>query len=310
MARARRYRYGPWRGGADPLAPPFDARAAVDEIGEDVIRGSSVRDAVDRLLRRGMRGSEGLDELRRRLRERREQLQRRGDLAGTLDKVRAALDQALAAERDTLSGRDDESSRLAEMELDSVPDDTASAVRELASYDWQSDEARQIYDRIKDMLRSEVLDAQFAGMRQALSGQAGSDQSEAMDRVRDMLADLNALLAAHARGEDTSERFEEFMDKHGDFFPEQPRDTDDLIDLLARRQAAAERLMRSLSPEQRDELGRLMQEAFGDDLDMQSQMSQLSDNLRSLRPSADQGRSDVGGEEGLGYGEAVGAVAD
>ena len=63
-----------------------------------------------------------------------------------------------------------------------------------------------------------------------------------------MLADLNELLADHARGDDTTEQFDEFMDKHGEFFPENPRDIDDLIDSLARRQAAAERMMRSLSP--------------------------------------------------------------
>ena len=31
--RSGGYRYGAWHGGADPLAPPFDVRAAVDEIG-------------------------------------------------------------------------------------------------------------------------------------------------------------------------------------------------------------------------------------------------------------------------------------
>ena len=44
------------------------------------------------------------------------------------------------------------------------------------------------------------------------------------------------------------------MDKHGEFFPENPENVDELIDSLARRAAAAERLMASLSPEQREEL--------------------------------------------------------
>jgi uncharacterized protein with von Willebrand factor type A (vWA) domain len=30
----RGYRYGRWRGGPDPLAPPYDVAAAVDEIGD------------------------------------------------------------------------------------------------------------------------------------------------------------------------------------------------------------------------------------------------------------------------------------
>ena len=63
-----------------------------------------------------------------------------------------------------------------------------------------------------------------------------------------MLADLNSLLAAHARQEDTTDQFADFMDKHGDFFPENPENVDELIDALARRQAAAQRMMASLSP--------------------------------------------------------------
>jgi uncharacterized protein with von Willebrand factor type A (vWA) domain len=305
--RRRSWRYGSWRGGRDPLEPPFDVRAAIDEVGRDVLGGSAIRDAVDRLLRRGLGRRRGLDDLRRDLARRRRELQRRGNLTGTLDRVRAALDQVLAEERATLAAEDTEDARLAEMQLDDVPDDIASAVRELSSYDWHSPQAREGFEAIQQMLRREVLDAQFAGMREALSGQ----DPEAMQRVRDMLADLNALLAAHARGEDTTEQFQEFMERHGEFFPENPKDTDDLIDLLARRQAAAERMLRSLTPEQRDELARLMSEALGD-VDLESQLSQLRDNLSALRPGMMRGRegTGIGGSEPLGYGDAVGAVAD
>ena len=301
------WRYGSWRGGRDPLEPPFDVRAALDEVGRDVLGGSGIRDAVDRLLRRGLGRRRGLDALRRDLARRRRELQRRGDLAGTLDRVRAALDQVLAEERATLAAEDTDDARLAEMRLDDVPDDTASAVRELSTYDWHSPQAREGFEAIQRMLRHEVLDAQFAGMREALSGQ----DPEAMQRVRDMLADLNSLLAAHARGEDTTEQFREFMERHGEFFPENPKDTDDLIDLLARRQAAADRMLRSLTPEQRDELARLMSEALGD-VDLESQLSQLRDNLSALRPGMMRGRegTGIGGDQPLGYGDAVGAVAD
>jgi uncharacterized protein with von Willebrand factor type A (vWA) domain len=301
-----RFRYGTWRGGADPLAPPFDVRAAVDEIGADVLAGSSLRDALQQFLRHGSGEHRGLDELRREVRRRRRELQRRGNLAGTLDRVRAMLDQALAAERGGLAEDPSVESRLAEMTLDSLPQDTAGAVRDLADYDWRSDEARAQYEQIQQLLRQEVLDAQFAGMKQALSG----GDPEAMEQAREMLQDLNSLLAAHSRGQDTGEQFTEFMDKHGRFFPENPTDTDDLIDLLARRQAAADRLMRSLTSEQRDELAQLISQALGD-LDLQSQLAQLHDNLEALRPGLGRGDpADIRGDEPLGYGQAVGAVAD
>ncbi len=304
--RRGRFRYGTWSGGADPLAAPLDVRAALDELGEDVLAGSSLRDALNRLLRRGTDGRKGLDALRRDVRRRRERLQRAGDLAGTLDRVRQALDQVLAAEREQLAGEPGDDSRLAESELAGLPPDTAGAVRELASYDWHSDEARAGYERIQAMLRSEVLDAQFAGMKAALLGQ----DPAANQAVRDMLADLNQLLAAHAAGHDTTEQFAEFMDRHGDFFPEDPKDTDDLVDLLARRQAAAERLMRSLTSDQRAELSELMAQAIGADLDLQAAMSQLRDNLEALRPGVTQRPAGIQGEPGLDYGDAVGAVAD
>src|SRR3712207_3424991 len=237
----RNVRYGPWRGGPDPLAPPYDVRAAVDQIGADVMSAGNLRDSLRDLLRRGVDGQGGLDKLAQRIRKLRAQARRRGDLGGTLDQVRSALDQALAAEREALAGTDGDAARMAEMELDTLPDDVAGAVRALDSYDWTSDEARATYEAIKDMLRREVLDAQFAGMKQALE----SPDPAAMQRVKDMLADLNALLAAHARQEDTTDQFADFMDKHGEFFPEQPEDVDELIDALARRQAAAQRLMAS-----------------------------------------------------------------
>ena len=305
--RAGRYRYGSWAGGADPLAPPFDVRAAVDEIGREVMDGSSLREAMERLMRRGLGDRSGLDELRRELARRRREVERRGDLAGTLDQVRQELDQALSAEREFLAGRDGDDARLAEMNLDTLPDDTAGQVRELNDYQWRSAEGQQHWQNVLDLLRREVLDAQFAGMKEALSGQ----NPAAMEAVREMMADLNALLAKHARGEDTTDDFAEFMDKHGDFFPENPKDVDELIDALARRQAAAERMLRSLSREQREELAGLMQQAL-QDMGLEMEMTQLADSLRSLRPGMFRVNrpADIDGNESLGLGDAVGAVAD
>ncbi|HET9871392.1 MAG TPA: hypothetical protein VFP89_02185 [Propionibacteriaceae bacterium] len=302
-----RLRYGPWRGGPDPLAPPYDVRAAVDQIGRDVLAAGSVRDALRDLMREGLDGRGGLDRLAERIRRLRAQARRRGDLGGTLDQVRSALDQALAAERSALSAEDGIDARLAEMELDTLPDDVAGAVRSLADYDWHSAEARQIYESIQQMLQREVLDAQFAGLRSALE----STDPQMMQRVKDMLADLNALLAAHARSEDTSDLFADFMAKHQDMFPENPQTVEELIDALARRQAAAQRMMSSLSPEQREQLAQLMSQALAD-VDLASEMAQLSDNLRTLRPGLDRD-SRVGMRPGggpLGYGAAVEAVAE
>ena len=63
-----------------------------------------------------------------------------------------------------------------------------------------------------------MLDAQFRGMRDALAGAS----PEELQRIWDMVADLNAMLEADARGEDTTGQFEEFMERYGDMFPGEP----------------------------------------------------------------------------------------
>lgn len=301
-----RNRYGAWRDGPDPLAPPYDVQSAVDAVGADVLAGGSLREALRDLIRRGPEGGRGLDDLMARAARMRREVARRGQLDGSVTRAQAMLDQAVAAEREALTGRDDDDARFAEARLDNLPSSTARAVQELADYDWTSDEARAIYEQILDSLRRDVLDQRFAGIRDALSG----NDPEAMQRVREMLQDLNALLSRHARGEDTADAFAEFMRRHGDLFPDSPRNVDELIDALARRAAAGERLMRSLTPEQRDELQHLMAEAFGD-AGLAAEMAALTENLRSLRPDLQWGRGErVDGDQPLGYGAAAGALEE
>ena len=310
MSSHRRYRYGAWSGGPDPLAPPYDVRAAVDAVGEEVLAGGSLREALRELLRRGQDGARGLDDLEARARRLRRDVQRRGRLDGTVTRARALLDQALAAERDALDGSDAPDAQFDRARLDALPRSTAAAVRELADYDWTSEQARADYQKILDELRGDVLEQRFAGMKQALQGADPARDPEAAARVREMLGDLNDLLAQHASGQDTTDAFRRFMDRHGEFFPDDPQSTDELVDQLARQAAAAESLMRSLSPSQREELAQLMSQALADS-GLADQMASLSENLRALRPELSWDRArQTSGEEPLGYGDATGALAE
>ena len=90
------------------------------------------RSALNRLLRRGTDGRNGLDALRRQARERARELRHSGQLDGTLQKVKELLDQAVEAERRELFPDPADSARMAEAELDTLPDDTARAVRQLS----------------------------------------------------------------------------------------------------------------------------------------------------------------------------------
>jgi uncharacterized protein with von Willebrand factor type A (vWA) domain len=303
----RGYRYGGWHDGPDPLAPPYDVRRALDRIGDDVLAGATPRDALRRLLRRGTDdGPRGLEQMLRRIRQQRRELRERGRLGGTLDEVRRLVDAAIGQERAELFPDPSDDARFRETTLDALPGDTARAVRELDSYDWRSAEAAQTFEQVKDLLRREVLDTQFRGMKEALE----NPDPSSMQRIKDMMADLNAMLAADERGEHTQEDFDAFMAKHGDMFPDHPANLEELVDSLARRAAAAERMMRSLSPQQRQELADLMA-AVLEDMDLAREMAQLNEALRARRPDLDRrSRERMTGDQPMGAGEGTSALQD
>ncbi|MBY6383446.1 VWA domain-containing protein [Rhodococcus erythropolis] len=299
-------RYGPYDGGPDPLAPPVDLRDALAAIGDDVLSGTSPRHALRELLRRGNRDLRGLDDLAAQANRRRRELLRRNNLDGTLDEVRKLLDKAVLEERKELARALDDDARFNEMRIEELPPSTAQAVQDLADYNWRSEQARADYEKIRDLLGREVLDQRFSGMKQALEGATDEDR----EQIRQMLADLNQLLDAHSRGVDTPEQFAEFMDKHGQYFPDNPRNVDELLDSLAQRAAAAQRLRNSLSQEQRDELDALAQQAFGDP-SLMSELSQLDQFLQAARPGEDwEGSQQFRGDNGMGLGEGTGALQD
>ncbi len=307
MTSAGRYSYGPWEGGPDPLAAPADLSAALDQIGRDVMDGASPQAAMRELLRRGLEGTRGMDELARRLWQRRAEITRRHRLDGTLQQVRELLDKALTAERRALFPDPDDDARFREARLDTLPPDTARAVTELADYDWRSTEAAQAYQDIRDLLGQQLLEQRFEGIKQGLQATSPED----VERIRQMLSDLTDLLAAHARGDPTTpQRFEQFMRQHGDYFPENPRTVDELIDALAARAAAAQRMLNSMTPQQRAELAQLAQQAFGDPR-LAHQLATLDAQLQALRPGEDwQGSERFRGQDPLGLGEGAQAMAD
>jgi uncharacterized protein with von Willebrand factor type A (vWA) domain len=302
-ARFRRY------SGGDPLAPPVDVAEALDKIGESVMAGYSAERAMREYLRRGGTGRTGLDDLGRRISERRRELLQRHKLDGTMQQIKELLDRAVLEERKQLA-RDvdmDELDRsFSETRLENLPASTSAAVNELQDYEWRSSQARADYEQIKDLLGRELLDQRFSGMKQALENVTDADR----EAVGEMLNDLNELLEKHAAGSDTPEDFADFMAKHGDFFPENPQNVDELIDTLAKRSAAAQRMLNSMTAEQREELFNLSAQAFGSPALMQ-QLARLDQSLQALRPGEDwSGSEGFEGEQPLGLGEGAGVLQD
>ena len=192
------------------------------------------------------------------------------------------------------------------MQLENLPASTAAAVTALSEYDWRSSAAREAYEHIKDLLGRELLDQRFAGMKQALENATEQDRAA----VGEMLRDLNDLLERHRRGEDTDEAFADFMAKHGQYFPEGPKSVEELLDALAQRAAAAQRMLNSMTAEQREELLALAAQAFGSP-ELSASLAQLDATLRAMRPGEDwDGSQRFGGEQGLGLGDGTGVLQD
>ena len=119
---------------------------------------------------------------------------------------------------------------------------------------------------------------------------------------------LNEMIEKRNNGQDPG--FEKFMDEFGDFFPDNPQTLDELLENMARQMQAAQQMMNSLSPEQRQQLQELSQQLLGD-MDLQSEMSQLSQNLQSMFPQMgwDQGY-DFNGQEQMGMQQAMDAMTE
>ncbi len=301
------YRYGQYRDGPDPLEPPYDVRGAIDQLGESVLSGSDPAEALRDLLRKGMSGHQGLDDLLRRVREQQRAIRGRGRLDGILEEARALLDTAIGQERAELFPDPADEARLREAELDALPSDTAQAIRQLADYQWQSGAAAETFERLRDLLRREVLDSQFRGMKQALRDPA----PETMQRVKDMMAELTAMLEADAEGRHTQQDFDDFMERYGDFFPDGPRDLEEIVDSLVRRMSAAQQVLDSLTDAQREELSGLMSQTL-EDAGLAAEMARLADALRARRPELDFGDSSesMTGRSPLGLSDATTALAE
>lgn len=143
-------------------------------------------------------------------------------------------------------------------------------------------------------------------MKEALEGATEQDRQ----RIADMLGDLNELLDKHNAGQDSQADFDEFMDKHGEFFPEGPENIDELIDALARRSAAAQQFFNSLTPEQQAELAELSQQAFGSP-ELMNALGRMDDALRQARPDLNwSGSQEFSGDDPMGMGQGAAALRD
>jgi len=307
LTRGRPSFYGRFHGGPDPLAQRADAGAGVDEIGKRILAGESLRDALRDVLRSGSQDRKGLAEMARKLRERRKQLRESGNMNGLLDDLRSMLESAVDTERAELFPDPSDEARFAEAILDALPNDVPRAMAELNNYSWKSPKAAEIFSQMQERLRKDVIDQQFKGLSDSAQNLADPQVQAAMAA---MMADLNNLLDSHRAGSATDSDYQEFIEKHKEFFPDPPETLEEFIDELARQSAAMDRMLASMTPEQRAELSQAMQQALSD-MGLQDEMAKLQANLQSLRPEFSRERgSSLNGEASMGLPDATRALAE
>jgi uncharacterized protein with von Willebrand factor type A (vWA) domain len=299
-------RYSRWDGTQEPITADLSVRQLVDELSDDILDGLGPDNAFEQMMRRGVPGQfGGLQSLRERIERARAAARETGRLDGWLEQLRDRLDRVLDTERRTLARRDDDDARMRESFIDSLPASVPGSINELKEYEFADSDARAAFAELLEDIRQEMLAAYGDKMIEGLKDLS----PEEIAAMRDMLADLNQMLEQRRAGTGPSdEEFARFMAKHGQFFPEEPRTLDELLEAMARRMAAMSQLLASLPRDRREELQRLSDEIMSD-LGLSFEMSRLNDSLRDLLPGmAWDEAAGIDGDRPLGMQESLDAI--
>jgi uncharacterized protein with von Willebrand factor type A (vWA) domain len=319
MPRAPRFRYSRWDG--TQVGFDLDADAVLEEITDDLLYHGDLHAALRRLMQQGFQDRNGeqlmgMRDLMERLRKRRRDQLEQHDLGGVYEEIASSLREVVDTERQGLdelaeearSSGDERRQEITDqvvaernLQLDMLAPDLSGMVRDLQQYEFTSSEARERFDELMEQLRQELMQSYFDRM----SGAMSDVSPEAMARMKDMLAELNDLLALKESGQETQSAFEQFMERYGDFFPEDPQTLDELLELMAQRMAAMQSLLASMTPEQRAQLQGLAEQLL-EDMDLRWQMDQLGGHLQQLFPQMGWDRRyDFSGQDPLGFAEAA-----
>src|SRR4029079_14473376 len=241
------------------------------------------------------------------------------DLGGVYDDIAQELRDIVDQERGALDDLDREAGESGDqrrpeiteevtqerrMQLDMLPPDLAGQVRDLQEYEFTSSEAREKFEELLDKLREQLMQNYVNQM----SGAMQDVSPEQMQRMKDMLSALNEMLAQRERGEEPD--FESFMQRFGDFFPENPENLDELLEIMAQRMAAMQSMLNSMTPEQRAQLQGLAEQLL-EDMDLRWQVDQLGSHLQQLFPQMGWDKKyNFQGQDPLGFAEAASLMQD
>jgi uncharacterized protein with von Willebrand factor type A (vWA) domain len=188
-------------------------------------------------------------------------------------------------------GQGDEQSEFAQMLrniagrkqnfLENLPGDLGGAVKELQNYEFMDPEAQAEFQELMEMLKKAMMDTFFKD----LSSQISNMSPEDMERLKDMVRDLNQMVQDKMAGGEPN--FDEFMQQYGDLFGDNPpQSLEDLLSGMQQQMAQMQNLLDSMPAEMRQQLQDLLTDKIGDP-ELQAALSELQSNMEYLFPSRD-----------------------
>jgi uncharacterized protein with von Willebrand factor type A (vWA) domain len=265
---------------------------------------------------------QGLRDLLQRVRQQRRQTLDRYSLSSVMEDIRQRLDEVLRIEKGTLRRRLDEAlaelgeeapeerppsaedgasegvkaqpgargegREFAQMLknvverkqnfLSNLPSDMGGQVKTLQDYEFIDPEAQHKYQELMEMLKKAMTESFFKDLHRQISEMT----PEQMERLKQMVKDLNQMLAERMAGNEAD--FERFMEEYSDLFGANPPESlDEMIAQMQHQVSQMQSLLDSLPSDMRRQLEDLLTDKIADP-DLQAELSELAQNLEMLYP--------------------------
>ena len=299
-------RYSEWDG---TQVRQLEADDILEAISEDLMEFGDLQQAMRYLMQRGMDTNDGnyirgLRDLLRQLKDQRRQQLERYDMSSIMEDIRRQLEEILDMEKETVQewiDRQEASDETQKFQdsgegnfsdkvlsdigrqnqefIDNLPGDTAGKVKELQDYEFLNPEAQKKFLQLIEQLRQAMTQSFFKDIEKMVNQMSAGD----MERMKDMVKDLNEMLVKKIADEDPG--FDDFMEKYGDMFGDNPpQSLDELLKQMQQQMEATQSLFNSMSQDQQQQLQDLMAGKFGDP-ELESELAKLAKEMQFLNPT-------------------------
>ena len=309
----RRSRYSAWDGSQQP---DFNADEVMKALADDLIEHGDLRWAMKNLMSRGMQipqggYMQGLRDMIRQLKEQKKQQLERYNLDSIFEQFEERLNEIVQMERERIQEWKEKAETAEnfsdtllkdiaernESQLDELPPDLPSKIKTLEQFEFINPDAQKKFLELLAELKKAMTNTFFQDIENMVNNLSDDD----IERMKEMLKALNDMLVKQIAGEDPE--FDQFMETYGDMFgPNPPQTLDELLEQMRQQMAAAQSLMNSMTPQQRQALQDMFQGQFGDP-ELEAEMAKLAKELDFLTPDGQ--RYNFSGEESVDFQEAM-----